>query len=659
MCGIAGFCGADLSSDDAAALLRRMSAAISHRGPDGEGMHFGRGVGLAHRRLSVIDLSPGAAQPMSNAEGTVWISYNGEIFNYLELREVLRSRGRQMRTSSDTEVLLHLYEEMGPDFASELNGDFAFAIWDGPRRRMLLARDRMGVRPLFYTQHRGSFYFASEIKALLPVPGLNPQIDPVALDQIFTLWAPIAPRTAFKGIFELAPAQMMLIEGGAFHTRSYWNLDFPDRDDEDGLCEEQVGEELEALLDDAVRIRLRADVPVGSFLSGGLDSSVVSALGARKATGDFHTFSVTFDDSEYDESAEQQAVASALGTIHHAISCGADDIAGAFPAVVRHMEQPVLRTAPAPLYLLAKFVREKGLKVVLSGEGADEIFAGYDLFKEASIRRFCARQPASRRRPRLFGRLYPYLPALQEQTPEYLSAFFGIGGDVDDPLASHRPRMRATAGAKLFFSSDLRQTLSGYDAAEELAAALPENAKRWHPLHLAQYIETRFLLPGYILSSQGDRMAMAHGLETRFPFLDHRLVEFAARVPARMKLRGLREKRILRAATAHLLPEAIARRGKQPYRAPASAAFRGPAGAYVQDVLQTEAVASAGFFNPQAVGKLLEKFRRNAVNGFRDNSALVGIVSAQIWAREFMAGDRKDPAGRPHDNLLKERTIHV
>lgn len=659
MCGIAGFCGGDLPSEEAVPLLRRMSAAISHRGPDGEGIHVGRGVGLAHRRLSVIDLSLGAAQPMSNADETVWISYNGEIFNYLELGQVLRSRGRRMRTSSDTEVLLHLYEEFGPDFVSELNGDFALAIWDGRRRRMLLARDRMGVRPLFYAQRRGGFYFASEVKALLCIPGLNPELDPVALDQIFTLWAPIAPRTAFKGIFELAPAQMMLIEDGACRTRSYWHLDFPDQNEDDGRCEKQISEDLRALLDDSVRIRLRADVPVGSFLSGGLDSSVVSALGARKAAGEFHTFSVTFADSEYDESAEQQTVARTVGTIHRSISCDSDDIAGAFPSVVRHAEQPLLRTAPAPLYLLGKFVRENGLKVVLSGEGADEIFAGYDLFKEASIRRFCARQPASRVRPRLFGKLYPYLPALQGQTPEYLATFFGIAADEGDLIASHRPRIRATAGAKLFFSGDLRQALSGYDAAEELACALPENAKRWHPLHLAQYIETRFLLPGYILSSQGDRMAMAHGLETRFPFLDHRLVEFAAGVPARMKLRGLLEKRILRAATAHLLPEAIARRSKQPYRAPASAAFRCPAGAYVEDVLQAEAVASAGFFNPQAVGKLLEKFRRNSVNGFRDNSALVGIVSAQLWAREFMGGDRKDPVGRPHNNLPNERTIHV
>lgn len=657
MCGIAGFCGADLPADEAAVVLRRMASAIAHRGPDGEGAYVGHGVGLVHRRLSIIDLS-GGGQPMSNADGTVWITYNGEIFNYLELRSELVSRGRRFRTSSDTEVLLHLYEENGPDFVSLLNGDFAFAIWDGRRRCMLLARDRIGVRPLFYAQRRGALYFASEVKALLQVPGFRPELDPVALDQIFTLWTPIAPRTAFKGIAELAPGEVMLVENGESRSRRYWSLDFPDLGDEDPRSEGGLGEELRTLLEDSVRIRLRADVEVGAFLSGGLDSSVVSALGARMAASDFHTFSITFADAEYDESAQQRIMAKALGTLHHSVDCGPDDIAGAFPTVVRHMEQPVLRTAPAPLYLLSGLVREQGLKVVLSGEGADEIFAGYDLFKEAGIRRFCGRRPASELRPRLFRKLYPYLPSLQQQTPEYLAAFFGVGGNAHDPLVSHRPRFRTTAGAKMFFSGDLRQTLLGYDATEELIAALPESSKRWHPLHLAQYIETRFLLPGYILSSQGDRMAMAHGVETRFPFLDHRLVEFAARIPARMKLRGLREKRILRTATADLLPTAISRRAKQPYRTPGSAAFRGPTAAYIEELLQARSIAADGLFNPQAVGKLLEKFRRDAVTGFRDNAALVGIVSAQLWAREFLGDGRKDLSNQRHISLT-ERTVHV
>jgi asparagine synthase (glutamine-hydrolysing) len=643
MCGIAGYFGGYRPREEAAMLLRRMCRAIAHRGPDGEGIFVGDGAGLGHRRLSVIGLSDGA-QPMSNAEGTIHITYNGEVFNYLELRRELMALGRRFRTSTDTEVILQLYEEMGADFLTRLNGDFAFAIWDQPRNRLVLARDRMGVRPLFHTWRDGTFHFASEMKALLQVSGVEAEIDPIALDQIFTLWAPIAPRTVFKGISELPPAHLMIVEDGEARVRPYWSLSFPEHHEgADRRTEGEIAEELRALLDDATRIRLRADVEVGSFLSGGLDSSIVSALAVRMVPGRLRTFAVTFDDAEFDESAYQAVMVKALGTRHHAIACGADDIAGIFPNVVRHMERPVLRTAPAPLYLLSGLLRREGLKVVLSGEGADEIFAGYDLFKEARIRRFCGRQPGSKIRPHLFRKIYPYLTSLQQQTPEYLAAFFGAGTDApDDPLFSHRPRMRVTAGAKMFFSRDLQESLRGYDAAEELAAALPKAFAHWHPLHQAQFIETSFLLPGYILSSQGDRMAMAHGVESRFPFLDHRLVEFAAGIPPRLKLRGLREKHILREAAAGLLPPVIGQRSKQPYRTPDSASFKGAAGSYVDELMSAEALAATGLFNPQATGKLLQKYRRDAMGGFRDNAAFVGIVSTQLWSREFASTQRQN-----------------
>ena len=321
---------------------------------------------------------------------------------------------------------------------------------------------------------------------------------------------------------------------------------------------------------------------------------------------------MTFDSAEHDESGYQREMAQALGTEHHAVACGEGDIAAVFPDVVRFTEQPVLRTAPAPLYKLSALVRDAGLKVVLTGEGADEVFAGYDIFKEAKVRRFCARQAGSRIRPHLFRRLYPYLPGLRQQSAEYLASFFGAGGSqLDDPLFSHRSRLDGTAAAKLFFSGDLRTTLSGYDAAEELIARLPPAFRRWHPLHQAQYLEARFLLPGYILSSQGDRMAMAHGIEGRFPFLDHRLVEFAAGIPPGMKLKGLVEKHILREASKDLLPPVIGRRPKQPYRAPDSRCFVG------------------------AVAKLHEKCRRQPASGFRDNAAFVGILSTQLWLATF------------------------
>jgi len=576
---------------------------------------------------------------MASSDGLAWITYNGEIFNHVELRALLEARGCRFRSTSDTEVVLQLYLEFGPDFVTHLNGDFALAIWDERQRRLVLARDRMGVRPLFHAARGGSFFFASEVKALLEVPGIDAEIDPVALDQIFTLWAPIAPRTPFRNVFELPPGHLMVVENGATRSWPYWSLEFPEEPaDVDPGGEARIAKELRHLLEDATRIRLRADVEVGSFLSGGLDSSAISALAARLAPAGMRTFGVGFDDPAFDESAYQDRMAAALGTRHHSIRCGADDIAAVFPDVVWHAEQPILRAAPAPMHLLSGLVRSCGLKVVLTGEGADEIFAGYDIFKEARVRRFCARQPNSAIRPLLFRRLYPYLGSLQQQTPQYLATFFATNTDApDDPLFPLRPRMRATAGAKMFFSGDLKATLGAYDAAEELAAGLPAAFGRWHPLHQAQYLETRLLLPGYLLSAQGDRMAMAHGVETRFPFLDHRLVDFAARIPPRLKLRGLREKHILRTATADLLPAEIAERPKQPYRAPDSASFRGAAPAAVAEAMSQRAVEDAGLFDTEATRRLLEKQRRTPLASFRDNAAFIGILSTQLWTGAFSA----------------------
>ncbi len=636
MCGIAGYVGKGVRPDHAAPLLRQMAGELTYRGPDENGIHISGETGLAHTRLSIVGLSDGQ-QPMTHADGALVISYNGEIYNYVELRDSLIARGRRFRTGSDTEVILQLYEEMGPDCLNLLNGDFAFALWDVREQRLILARDRMGVRPLFYTERNGTLFFASEIKALLRVPGVEAEIDPIALDQIFTLWTPIPPRTAFRGISELPPGHLMLIEGDRRTIRPWWKLEFPDRGAERAGSEPV--EELKSLLDDATRIRLRADVPVGCYLSGGLDSSLISAIAARAVPEQLQTFSVTFDTAEHDESQWQAMMVERLGVRHSTIRCKAGDIARVFPQVVRHMEQPVLRTAPAPLYMLSGLVHDNGMKVVLTGEGADEIFAGYDIFREAKVRRFCGRQPGSLRRPLLFQRLYSYLPGLKQQTPEYLAKFFGAGADdIGDPLFSHRARFRSTAATKLFYSAGLKKMLGDYDAADELVARLPEEFSRWHPLHQAQYLETTFLLPGYILSSQGDRVMMANSVEGRFPFLDHRIVEFASRLPPEMKLHGLREKHILKEAAKGMVPEAIIERPKQPYRAPDSQAFASkPVVDYLEEALSPRVLSDGGLFNVAAVGKLKNKALQGQATSFRDNAAFIGILSTQLWQKAFTA----------------------
>jgi len=642
MCGIAGWFGRASAAVPARTLVRRMIGAIAHRGPDAQGFFLDDEIALGHARLSILDLAAGQ-QPMANADKSVWLSFNGEIFNYVELRDELIARGRRFATNSDTEVILQLYAELGVDCMSKLNGDFAFALWDSRRHRLVLARDRMGVRPLFYTRRSGTLYFASEVKALLEVPGVSAELDPIALDQIFTFWFPLAPRTAFKGIEELKPAHVLIADAHGVDVRPYWTLDYPRLGEEgphDARAEAALVDEVEHLLLDATRIRLRADVPVGAYLSGGLDSSLVAAAAKRFVSNRLRTFSLTFESAEFDESEYQQQMVRALGTAHESVVCTTADIARLFPEAIRHGEKPILRTAPTPLLALSDLAHRNGFKVVLTGEGADEVFAGYDLFKEANLRRFCARQPQSRRRPLLFRRLYPYLPGLQAQSPEYLAAFFGAGvGPLDDPLFSHLPRFRTTAGAKAFFSRELRATLGGYDALGELRESLPVEFSRWHPLSQAQYLETAYLLPGYILSSQGDRVAMAHAVEGRFPFLDHRVVELGARIPPQLKLSGLREKHILRKAAERLLPDAIANRTKQPYRAPDAAAFNGPdAPDYVARRLAAADLAAAGYFDPQAVERLVAKCRNGKFIGFRDNTAFVGILSTQLWHREFAAG---------------------
>ena len=645
MCGIAGFL-----SDRPDAVRRShaaaMTATLNHRGPDGHGIHVEPGVALGHARLSIIDLA-GGHQPMSNEDQSVTITFNGEIFNFIELRDDLEARGQRFCTRSDTEVILRLYEIYGEDCVDHLNGDFAFGIWDRRKQKLVLARDRMGVRPLFYTQHRDGFYFASEVKALLAVPEIAAELDPVALDQIFTLWFPLAPRTAFKDIFELPPGHMLVADRQGIRSRAYWRLDYPAFDDRAALdrrASAEIAETLADLLIDATRIRLRSDVPVGAYLSGGLDSSIITAAVNRIAPTRLRTFSVGFEDDEFDETAFQQQMVRALRTDHEGTSVTRAMIGGMFPDVVRHTERPILRTAPAPLFALSKLVHDRNYKVVLTGEGADEVFAGYDIFKEAKLRRFCARQPGSQLRPLLFRRLYPYLPGLQTQSQAYLEAFFKVGmGSTDDPLYSHLPRFRTAGGTKVFFSNDLKAELKGYDALEELRDSLPAEFARWHPLSQAQYLEAGLLLPGYILSSQGDRMAMANSVEGRFPFLDHRLVEFAATIPPQLKILGLREKHILRQAMSDLLPPEIGNRPKQPYRAPDSPSFTGPAApAYVDEVLSPQALEDAGYFNPRAVARLRAKCETGKPIGFRDNMAFVGILSTQLWNRAFTGAERQN-----------------
>ena len=651
MCGIAGVARREATGVEAAALLR-MAAALRHRGPDGYGLFLGPRVGLAHVRLSIIDLQ-GGAQPLTNEDGRVAITYNGEVYNYIELRRELETAGHTFRTHSDTEVLVHAYEEWGPGMLNRLNGQFAFAIYDGRDGSVFLARDRFGVRPLFYALLHGDLWFASEAKGLFAGGEVEAAPDLVGLDEVFTFWSARAPRTVFRGVSQIEPGTYAVWRGGTLSVTRYYQLAYAEAqaESDDAIAR------LDELMRTGVALRMRADVPVGGYLSGGLDSAITCALGAALSPYELRTFSVTFDDPQLDESEYQRFVARDVKSVHAVQPIRQTEIGDVFPEVVRHAETPLVRTAPAPMYLLSRLTREGGIKVVLTGEGSDELFLGYDLFKETVVRQFCLRQPASRRRPRLFDRLYPYLAREGQGGGELWQRFFLEAGPLTDPLFSHLPRFVLTSRIKDAYADGPRAALAGIDVMAELRDALPPAFSRWPALNRAAYLEMTTLLSGYLLSSQGDRMGLAHAIEGRFPFLDHRLFEFAAALPTRSRLRGLREKDILRRWAKGIVPPRVQSRPKQPYRAPdAPAFFHAAQPDYVDAMLGEDAVRRTGLFEPRAVTGLVRRCRAGLATGFRENQTLVAVLSTQLWHRAFFER-REEPKPLPlerADILLRE-----
>jgi asparagine synthase (glutamine-hydrolysing) len=620
--------------------LWRMAAAIRHRGPDASNVFVSERVGLAHTRLSIID-SAGGVQPMSNPDGTLVVACAGAVYNYRELRAELEAAGHRFLTSSDTEVLIHAYEQWGEAMLPRLNGQFAFALFDRRHDIVFLARDRFGVRPLFVAIANGDLVFASEAKAMFASREVTPAPDLRGLDEAFSLWAARAPRTVFKGVRQIEPGTSATWRGGRLRVNHYYEPRFPEATVEaDGAIET-----LDGLMQSAVALRMRADVPVGGFLSGGLDSSIACSLATCETAQRLRTFSAAFEHPSLDESPVQRAVAKTLDTEHHVVHIRASEIADVFPAVVVHAETPLLRTAPAPIYLLARATREAGITAVLSGEGSDELFLGYDIFKETLIRRFCLRQPASKLRPRLFERLYPYLPRTAAAA-EFWRNFMLSAGAPSDPVFSHMPRFRIAARIKDFYSSDMRASLAGSDPIAELRQSMPDDFADWSPANRAAYLELTTLMPSYLLSSQGDRMTMAHGVEGRYPFLDHRVFEFAASLPVSSKLRGLHDKDILRRWAAAFLPTDVTRRSRQPYHAADAASFFGTSSpAYVRELLSPDAIRANGIFDAVAVAGLVRRCADGLATGFAENQALIAVLSTQLWYEHFIK--RPELGGRP------------
>ena len=646
MCGIVGIYNSSSILKGPDVLLKRMLARIQYRGPDESGIYVNSHAALGSVRLSIIDIQSGQ-QPLSSPDGKHWIVFNGEIFNYIELKEDLLKLGHVFRTESDTEVLLNAYLQYGSGCLNRLNGQFVFAIWNNENKELFLARDRVGIRPLFYTTVKDTFIFGSEIKTLFEYPEIKPEIDPVSMSQIFTFWSTLTPGTAFKGINELPPGHFMKISHGMPAViQSFWSLKFPaGMDNRFSGTINEAAEQLEYLLTDAVRIRLRADVQVAAYLSGGLDSSATTALIKKVAPETLQTFSIGFEDSEFDETAYQQEVSKYLGTRHTAFKCTREDIGNYFPQVIWHSEIPILRTAPVPMFCLSKKVRDNNIKVVITGEGADEMLAGYDIFKEGIIREFWSRQPESKYRPLLLQKLYPYLAQFQGKNKSMLKFFFGYQlQDTSSPFYSHILRWRNTSGLQNFFSGDLRNEIDGFDQYDEVRKMLPPDFGTYDRLNKSQWLESSIFMSSYLLSSQGDRVGMANSVEGRYPFLDYRVIEFAASLPADYKMHGLNEKYILKKMMHNRLPESVLKRPKQAYRAPIAGSFlSSPAREYVMELLSEKDINQTGLFSYSSVQRLLDKISLGEMVTEMENMALSGIISSQLIYHQYILKDSFRP----------------
>ncbi len=638
MCGIAGIYNykSHHAADETA--LKQMVSALYHRGPDENGFLLDGRLGMGMSRLSIIDLSHGQ-QPIHNENQTVWVVFNGEIFNYIELRQDLEKQGHRFYTHSDTEVIVHLYEQYGQDFPKKMIGQFAIALWDKGQEKFILLRDRVGIRPLFFSENEQGIHFGSEAKAIFAAGHLQPRINEQGLADLLTFWSNIPTGNVFEGVSELPPGSMMTIAGGKYTISNYWENRFPENGDFNPAPFSQLKEEMTALLDDAIRLRLRADVPVAAYLSGGIDSSVITSLVKDHHQNELITFSVTFADKNYNEAAYQQMMIDRLGTRHFSVHVDDGDIGRQYIDAIWYGEKALIRTAPAPLLALSELVRRNNIKVVLTGEGADEIFAGYNIFKEQKVRRFWAARPDSAWRGLLLSRLYPYILGANKSLNPFWQAFFKKNlQDTASPWYSHELRWLNTATVQRLFTGAYRNAFQYEAQLERLKPWLPAGFDKFHSLNKAQFLEMYLFLNGYLLSSQGDRMMMGNSVEGRFPFLDHRLIEFMAKVPPRFKLNVLNEKYLLKESFKDQLPAAIIKRDKQPYRAPISRSFLGDsAPELIKQLISPEYVLKYGYFQPKAVEQIrLKALESNFQLPARDEMALTAIVSTQLLHYHFV-----------------------
>jgi asparagine synthase (glutamine-hydrolysing) len=621
MCGICGVVDLTAQRPVEPAALRRMNRALQHRGPDEEGYHEGAHAALAMRRLRVIDPA-GGSQPMGNEDGSVWAVYNGEVYNFRELRRRLEARGHRFRTRSDTEVVVHAYEAFGVECVRHLRGMFAFALWDVRGERLLLARDRLGVKPLYYRQDGNRLAFASELKSLLHLPGVPREVDPEALDLYLTYGYVPSPHTVFRGIRKLPPGHRLVLDRTGVRVDRYWDFRPAERPPKDLRA---FVAELRERMQEAVRSHLVSDVPVGAFLSGGLDSSTVVALMSLAGIQPVRTFSVGFREGRFDELPYARLVAQRYGTDHRELVVE-PQTAARLPELLAHFDEPFGDSSAIPTYLVAQLARPH-VTVVLTGDGGDELFCGYEWQRRYQLVRPFHRLPAVLRAhaPRLAG-LLP--PGAWRQRAAGLLADVALG-----PEEGYLRRMtlfEASHRAQLY-AEDFRCALDGADSLDAIRSwldALPGADFRNRML----YADTHFYCPEDCLTKV-DRMTMAWSLEARVPLLDHQLVEFVASAPPQWKLRGLTSKYVLRRAVGRLLPPALLRKRKQGFSVPVGLWLRGPLYHAAQDLLLDTRARQRGWLRPEAVRGLLDDHRAGRADHGHRLYALLGL---EVWARSYL-----------------------
>jgi asparagine synthase (glutamine-hydrolysing) len=638
MCGIAGII--DLSGQKrpvAPDAIRAMARAIVHRGPDEDGFLEQPGLALANRRLSIVGLADGR-QPIRNEDGSIAVIYNGELFDYPEMRAELEARGHRFRTHCDTEVIPHRWEEYQEGMFEHLRGQFALALWDEKRQRLILGRDRFGICPLYWTRQGDWLLFASEIKALLASGMVEARTDPRGINHLFTFFSLPGPVSCFEGVQSLLPGRYLKVqlrgpgELAQVSQHTYWEIDFPDQGDEDRRDIDTLTEEFNSLLLAAVDRRLRADVPVVSYLSGGVDSSTVVAVASHVRGSPIPAFTIQIKAPRLDETSEAALVARHIGATPTVVPVGDEEVLNTYPQLIRAAEGPVVDTSCAALLLLAREVHRQGYKVALTGEGADEWLAGYPWHK--------------------VNRALGYLDILGLPVSQWLRrAVMRLGPRF--PLANLRRAQEAVAGhngwldiyglmslAKLrFYSPWMREKVTDHVPYEDLELNR-DRMKRWHPLNRELCVSARAHLVGLLLNAKGDRVAMNSSVETRYPFLDESVFSFLAQVPPRYKLKGLfGDKYILRRMAQHWLPKQIAWRRKAMFRAPFDSFHLDVAPPFVEQLLSAESLNKTGYFDAEAVIYWRKHFRSLRINQAQRVSVemgLVAVLSTQLWHHTFV-----------------------